>query len=128
MNLYKKAVPKVPLLLSNGISVRFENIDHEVGIFGTEDEGLIREIEGCIARHTGGVEKITAEEYEALKTKKKIALKPRWREEFSPGQHARDRILSQSKQVADLAATENLPTGPKPPEGEAMNFRPTATK
>lgn len=128
MNYYVKAVPKLPLQLNSGASIRFENIDHEWGIFATEDPNLIREIDACIAEHKGGVERITAEQYLELKSKKNgSSLKPRWREEFVLGQHVRDRLLRGSPQAAAVAATDHVPLE-KPRETDLKDFRPTATK
>lgn len=127
MNYYKKAVPKVPLVLPNSGGIRFENIDHEWGIFATDNPDLIRMIETCIVSHQGGVEQITAEEYLAFKSKKNGSLKPRWREEFWPGK--RKPMSSVSRQAgAAPAATDSGPIEPIQTPEEALNFRPTATK
>lgn len=85
MRLFKKLQPKVNITLANGASLQFENIDNLVGIYGTEDPGLLGEIDAMMKRGSGGIDEIGYEEYAALKQKKKTGSQSSrpWREEFS---------------------------------------------
>lgn len=85
MRLFKKLQPKVRITLANGAQLQFENIDNLVGIYGTDDPGMLSEIDGMMRRGSGGIDEIGYEEYAALKLKKNsVAGSSRvWREEFS---------------------------------------------
>ena len=66
--------------------VQFEDVGNNVGVFITTKEDVASEFRDVAGRHISGVQEISSEEYNALKTQKKTGSdsSPVWREEFNP--------------------------------------------
>lgn len=121
---YQKAGPKQVLVLSNGSGLKFQAVNDDIGIFATEDPGLIKEIESCIAGHRGGVERISPEQFLELLSKKNESSKPRWREEFKMQHVIGIPASSPTKSSAAVHVASKPEIKPAAPGDE---FRPTAT-
>lgn len=97
MRYFKKIYPRQPHILSNGRGFTFPALQSGVGAHATENPVLIKEFETAIAAKVGGIEEITAQEYEDLKKK---APPRNHNEALSPTK------LAQIKIAADRAAAE----------------------
>lgn len=129
MQYFRKSIPSQAIIFSDGSGFKgFEIVTHEIGILATEDAGIIREIEACIAGHRGGCEVITADEYLSLKSQKKSSpLTPQWREEWQPRKHplkGPDRLSA----VPVAAAEPQRPAPVQAPADGAAAFRPKTSK
>lgn len=95
MRFFKKIYPLQPLILSNGKGFKFPITESGYGLFATEDQKYIAEFKTAEAQRVGGVEEISAKEFEDLKKK---AKPQQFKEEISP-----TRLL-QAKVQADEQA------------------------
>lgn len=67
MNYYRKELFSNPLRLPNGFTIQFTEVADDMGVLATEDGYLISELRNAIQRRVGGVNEISASEYEDLK-------------------------------------------------------------
>jgi hypothetical protein len=125
---YRKSVPQTPIYLQSGHKLRFDTSDGVTGYTLTQDPILIAQLEGFISRHIGGLGRATREEYEAfVKTKKVNGPDPHtlWREEWSPGQYARDPGAARPAVAGKPAARGDQVQPSQPaPEAPAAPFKP----
>lgn len=85
---FKKLNPNVKVQISSGHLIEFSTVNHLVGYFGTDNEGLQKEFEKCMSSNRGGITEITEAEYmnDYVEAKKKSPiLRPLSREEFGAG-------------------------------------------
>lgn len=106
---YSKLEPKQKFYLSTGEWLKFDVIDHSVGVAVIADERIQADIAKATRENRGGITEITSEEYLSLVSKKKETLTPRWREEFGRDKMANQTAtpLPQSDAVAGLVAAGN---------------------
>src|SRR5512138_2344835 len=107
VRFFKKAAPKLGLVLSDGSSLKFEAIDHEVGAMRTEDPRIIGEVLQAISQHRGGIDEINEAEFVELHKKKDSSLPPRWREEWRLPQIRHPRLTLQSPAPCVEVAADN---------------------
>lgn len=74
MPYFKKYDPRIKVVISTGESVPFEAVTWEIGVYPPAGKGisewLAGELRRCIANGVGGMEEITAQEYDDLIKKK----------------------------------------------------------
>src|SRR4026208_635381 len=118
MPFFKKADPKVKVIISNGTPIQFEAISNQVGIYPPEGKGmsetLANEFRLCIKGERGGIEEITQQEHANLiELKKKSGpLKPLWREELSSRNFPSIGIPAKGHRPAPPVATANKAAPP----------------
>lgn len=133
MRLFKKTQPKLKITLQNGARLEFENIDNVVGIFGTEDPGLLAQIDLMISQGRGGIDEIGYPEWQALKEKKKngSASSAPWREEMV-NEAMKQRHPFEIPVAMESDARAAVPVAISAVAGEPpvvpVPVRPTATK
>lgn len=125
VKFYKKLSPKVKFYLSSGHFLQFDIIDSDIAVAAITDENQQKDIATATRENRGGIEEITAEEYQALQGKKKEDLPKIWREEFSP-----QRSMGQT---AVLPQDDPVAAGPASGRAErisavAVNAKPQARK
>lgn len=101
MRFFKKPDHRQKLLLSNGSWQPFQNAG-EWGVLATEDNYVINEFAAAQRQQRGGIEEISAEEFQMLK--KKASSFNRWKDEVQEGFREFFR------------RTGNLPAGANPVE------------
>jgi len=129
---FKKSVFKQRVVFSNGAAFDgFERVGQDEGVLVTDDPSTIKELEANIRARRGGVEKITAQDYLALQSKKKEPLKRRWREEFNPRRMPLEQSLARRALRAVPAVADANPAQPAqlkaPPASSEAAFRPSTT-
>lgn len=94
---FRKRSPLINLFMSNGRHIKFAEMDKTWGYLTSDDrqirndEKILAEIDQGIADERGGVQEITASEYNELHTKKKAMSSSspesttHWREEITAG-------------------------------------------
>jgi hypothetical protein len=117
MRYFRKANPKVSVLLSNGTYAQFEKVDHQTAIMATVHPFLLAEFEACIQNNRAGIVEIDAEEYARLKDLKKNGgtSKPLWREELTNQEMRiegarRQQQLAVARAAASVARAEPMIT------------------
>lgn len=130
MRLFKKTQPKLKITLRDGARLEFENIDNVVGIFGTEDPGLLEQIDLMMRQGRGGMEEIGYPEYAQLKEKKKngSASSQPWREELVNERMKNHPFAIPIAMESDAQAVVPAAVSAVVSETPAAPVRPTATK
>jgi|SRR6185436_11446279 len=135
---FKAAAPRQKRWLSNGSHVQFSPVTTELGVFSTDNEFVIKELNLMIAESRGGVFAIDEREYETLK-KNRISGRP-WREELGkrglevnqrPVQHQPNPQAMAAATAAEAAPAAAANPEPERPRGASPvpeGFRPTARK
>lgn len=129
MNSYfKKFDPKIGVVLSDGSKVIFTAVTREVGIFATELDKLAGELDACIAKGRGSIERISHDQFKELLEKKTPGdpLKKSWREEWSNSSHAFNQPGTIALPVAAVDPT--TPVANEPAPIPVNTVRPTASK
>lgn len=89
LRYFKKYDTRVPVMTGQGFAIPFEAITDEkgqlfeYGVLATSDGYVIGELESFIRQQVGGVQEVSAQEFEAIKKKERLKLLPSWREVFS---------------------------------------------
>lgn len=76
MRYFRKEVPKTPIWLPNGNSLKFDTIDGHMGFFQTDDTATVDALKRLEAEHRGGVFEVSPQTYDAEFVKKKPGSTP----------------------------------------------------
>jgi len=134
---YKCGAPRQLRLLSNGSNVKFTAVSLEVGIFSTDNDFVIQELDLMINEGRGGVSRVSEPQYQELK-KNQSSPTP-WREEIGKRgleinkRPVREVTAGPAPQLAAEAATaqgvaEAPVAGDSKPPPSPQNFVPKASK
>lgn len=134
MKFFKKVSPAVQLQLSNGLALKFDNVDDEWGILKTANPTLLSELAACIKGEIGGVFEIDEAEYNSL-TEKKTTFRPTWREEITKSGAAPKPPSQTSPRSDPQSVAVSLERGFEPPPADRVtptaqqtpSYRPNAT-
>lgn len=130
---YKKYDTRIRINTGAGFQIPFTEIfdDHqnlyEWGVFATQDQYMIGELQKLMERQVGGVTEISGDEYEALKKKERQKLFPFWRETLYPKALFR-QLQNAAEDVAAAARRARLPEVVRQMRTEAQHLsRPLGT-
>lgn len=132
MKYYAKSVPRTPIFLSTGKKLEFDRVNAAIGIFATENQFLLGQLETCIKFQRGGVREIDQAEYESLLAKKEkpasFGRRSPWREEVGAGKMP-DTVTASVKPRAGVVVDrgDKVPTvmaGPVNPTTPAEPIKP----
>lgn len=120
---FKKSSPRTKVMLAEGAYLQFTLVDNNTGIFATQDEKVLAQMDVAIANQRGGITEISHDEFRDLNEKKKQhPLTRQWREEFSIRPVPTQLSGFPAREVAGVADIKPT-TSP-----DAGVQRPTATK
>lgn len=139
MRYFRKYEPRQNLMMSNGAWLRFPETggEHDQwGLLATQDGGIIREIELAQQNQKGGIEEITAADYEALKKKERKPKRwPHSNEAISPRTYLKLREQWAGISAGRAAEVDVLTRDPKDPKFKRISrpepvstFRPASVK
>ncbi len=115
---FQKEIPQTPVHLSNGMPVKFEDVDGRVGAYKTTNDFVIGELRMAIAAQRGGVSEITEDEFTEL-LKKKQPSQPKWRDEIKAG-YAPDSLSPKVPGVVAPVANPSAGSAPVKPEAQPL--------
>jgi hypothetical protein len=123
-HFYKKASPKVGVYLSNGGSIRFDQITPAVGVYKTDEVSVQREFAQAMNEGRGGISELSEQEYQDLLKKKRTGLQPPWQNDL---RRKAASALSKGVPVPAAPVAAGKPSEPVPKrEFVVSKFKPVA--
>lgn len=116
---FSKQDPQFPLRINTEkgfMRIKFTEVGFRLGVYGTDDDKLIKAIKESITENPSGVTEITEAQFKELLEKKSPVSRPQWREEFSLG----DQQDTSGPRPAP-------PAPPPPPPRPSPTAQPTAS-
>lgn len=118
-------IPRAGYGSPGGKPIKFDTLNFAKGYLATDDPEIIRELSALATAKKGGIEEITAAQYEANYVKKKPSSGPpprQWREELAPGMNAPDTLTPPT-----ITKVSVSPPPPQPVAGPVAD-NPTEVK
>lgn len=131
MKFFSKYDLRNKIYTGAGWPVPFKDVGGMIGLLATNDNYIISELQKVIDEHRGGVQEVTAAEFEALKKKENQKPYPTWRELLDRKHlqgmlhHLFDARAAADKELPDAVRNFSLPRNIARPAG-VSTFRPKA--
>lgn len=111
---FAKEVPTTPVRLSNGSTVKFEDVDGRTGVYKSASDFIVSELRLAVAQGRGGVYEIDEPAFLEF-LKKKQPSQPKWRDEIRAG-YAQDSLMPRVAPVGNQGPSGSPATQQVTPE------------